>query len=150
MLRVMLVVSLATALPSARLLAQSAGSSPSLAVHEVTLRLQELAPIRHDVSARFVGYVDNRCPTDLACLVPGHTSVLLHVLAPPMPSRLVALQWPIAESESQLDNTAFGFRFCFVSLEPHPHSRTAPDPASYRVRFKFGTERALTECKSGA
>ncbi len=117
---------------------------------EVTLRLQDSTVITQDVSVRFVGYSDDRCPSDVLCFTAGHATALLQVTAPPGPSRYVAIRWPVAELNSQLSNTAFGFRFCFIALDPHPHAMRPVDPASYTVRFKVANERALAGCKHGA
>jgi hypothetical protein len=136
----------AAALISGSVGAVPAGAAPS----ELDLQFQQSASIRSDVSVRFVGFADNRCPSDVACIHPGHVAALLQVSASPAPPRFVALEWPLPQSDPQLSNTAFGFRFCLVSIEPRPHSQRPVDPASYTLRMRVGTERDLPGCKNGA
>jgi|CXWL01.1.fsa_nt_gi hypothetical protein len=136
----------AAALISGPISAVPIGAAPS----EVALQLQQSASIRSDVSVRFVGFADNRCPSDVACIHPGHVAALLQVFASPAPPRFVALEWPLRQEDAQLSNTAFGFRFCLLSIDPRPHSQRPVDPASYKLRMRVGTERDLPECKNGA
>jgi hypothetical protein len=117
---------------------------------EATLRLQDSTAVGHDVSVRFVGYSDNRCPSDVLCFAAGHATVLLQVTAPSGPPRYVAMRWPVAELNSQLSDTAFGLRFCFIALDPHPQAKRPVNPASYTVRFKVAAEHELAGCKDGA
>jgi hypothetical protein len=147
------VASLAAVLLTAQLQVAAqppSGSAVPGGTWEVALRFQELAQVRHDISARFIGYSDDRCPSDLACLVPGHTTVILEIHAPPMPSRYVAVEWPGNLRRGLLDETAFGLRFCFVSLEPLPHSTGPADPSKLTVRLLVATERTLERCRVGA
>jgi hypothetical protein len=127
------------------------GSAVPGGTWEVALRFQEQRQVRHDIWARFIGYSDDRCPSDRACLVPGHATVILEIHAPPMPSRYVAVESPgPSRGGGQLDQTAFGLRFCFLSLEPLPHSTGLAEPSKLIVRLLVATERTLERCKVGA
>ena len=112
---------------------------------EVVLWLQEAAMISEDISVRFVGFVDERCPSDRRCAQQGEVIAWLELAPAVGPRRSVTLQSPPG-IDSRLAGTAFGFRFCFVGLNPRPHTQRNVNPAAHLIRFVMAPERKLTKC----
>ncbi len=113
---------------------------------QVTLWLQEAAFVSPEVSVRFIGFSDDRCPSNQRCAKPGDVMAWLEVTPDTGPRRYVTLQLPPG-LDSQFAATALGLRFCFVALEPYPGSEPKVNAAAHQIRFAIGAESQFAECK---
>ena len=131
--------------------ATAALCASSFAAESLTLRFREAASLQPSgTTVRFVGYVDQRCPRELQCLVPGVAHVWLWVSAGSAEAKLLSVSWPHKFALAGQTNEAFGYQFCFANLEPRPSQVGAVSPLSLTLRLSI--ERVgppATACKDG-
>jgi hypothetical protein len=120
--------------------AQAAGPArPAAAgrVDSVTLGFQQLAQVpASGLSIQFVGYRDNRCPSDVTCAWAGEAQAHVWVTGTGFKPRLLTLAWDGGMRPERFTVHMGAHGFYLQSLEPRPLSAGSVNPADYKAVLK--------------
>jgi hypothetical protein len=136
------LVALAAALLLTLLPVHSGAQAPSASAagqgqgqeHTVSLKLQERASVDGlNLNIHFVGYRDERCPSDVQCVWAGEAQAFFWMSGAGQKPQIVALRWDGA-AQPLKHTVRFGpYSLYLRSLEPRPVQASPVSPGAYRA-----------------
>ncbi len=130
-----LVALLMVSSPLAALAAQDGAAGDE---QVVTLALQERAALPDPkITVHFVGYRDDRCPSDVRCAWAGEAQAFFWVSGAGLRPRLLALPWDGAAQPDRKSQRVGAYRFYLLSLEPRPLQERSVFPTEYKAQLQI-------------
>jgi hypothetical protein len=110
----------------------SSGAAP--AEQTLTLALQQRASLADaKLSIHFVGYRDDRCPSDVQCAWAGEARAFFWVSGDGLQPQVLTLPWDGSAQPDKHTQRIGSHRFYLRSLEPRPLQAGKIAPGEYRA-----------------
>lgn len=116
-----------------------ASSTVPSKVQTVTLSLQERTNLdASKLSIHFVGYRDDRCPSDVQCAWAGEARAFFWVSGSGIKPQILTLLSDDSPQPNQNTRQIGAYRFYLRSLEPRPRHDGSVIPSKYKAVLQVG------------